>query len=72
MDLLLTNRAMLYWIPQKAPEADLIDECIITIIPKILHKGIALPSDLLNNMSKVSSRQFFQGIVEKKYIRKKD
>ena len=51
--------------------ADLIDECIITIVPKILHEGIALPSNLLNNMNKVASRQFSQGIVEKRYIRKK-
>ncbi len=73
------------WLPQEAPEllggaelvasfqvADFIDECIITIIPKILHEGIALPSNLLNSMSKVASRQFFQEIVEKRYIRKKD
>lgn len=52
--------------------ADLIDECIITIIPKMLHEGIALPSNLFNSMSEVASRQFSQGIVEKRYIRKKD
>jgi len=52
--------------------ANLIDECIITIIPKILHEGIALPPNLLNSISEVASRQFSQGIVEKKYIHKKD
>ncbi len=51
---------------------DLIDECIITIIPKMLHEGIALPSNLFNGMSEVALRQFSQGIVEKRYIRKKD
>ncbi len=52
--------------------ADLIDECIITIISKMLHEGIALPSNLFNGMSEVASRQFSQGIIEKKYIRNKD
>ena len=50
--------------------ADLIDECIITIIPKILGEGIALTSNLFNGMSEVDSRQLFQGIIEKRYIRK--
>ncbi len=50
--------------------ADLIDECIITVIPKTLHEGIALPSNLFDSMSEVGSREFSQGIVEKKYIRK--
>ncbi len=53
-------------------DADLIDECIITVIPKTLHEGISLPSNLFDSMSEVASREFSQGIVEKKYIRKKD
>ena len=48
---------------------DLIDECIITVIPKILHEGIALPN-VLDAMIKVESKQFSEGIVEQRYIRK--
>jgi len=51
---------------------DLIDECIITVIPIYLHEGISLPKNLLDGMQEVESRQLFQGIMERKYIRKKD
>lgn len=50
-------------------EHDLIDECIITVIPKILQEGIALPSNLLDGMKEVSLKQHSQGIIEKRYIR---
>ncbi|MBY0109550.1 MAG: dihydrofolate reductase family protein [Candidatus Babeliaceae bacterium] len=50
---------------------DLIDECIITVIPKTLHEGIALPSNLYDGMQEVETRQFSQGIIERRYIRKK-
>jgi len=50
---------------------DLIDECIITVIPKTLYEGIALPSNLYDGMCQVSSKQYSQGIMEKRYIRKK-
>jgi len=49
---------------------DLIDECIITVIPKTLQEGIALPSNLFDGMQQVELRQYSQGIIEKKYIRK--
>lgn len=49
---------------------DLIDECIITVIPKTLHEGIALPPNLLDNMQQMASRYYSQGIIEKNYIRK--
>ena len=51
---------------------DLIDECIITVIPKRLQEGIALPANLYDGMQEVESRQFSQGIIERKYIRKKN
>lgn len=51
-------------------DKDLIDECIITVIPKFLHEGIALPSNLFDDMVEVSSKQFSQGIVERRYIHK--
>lgn len=51
---------------------DLIDECIITVIPKTLQEGIALPYNLLDGMQEVESRQYSQGIIERRYIRKKD
>lgn len=51
---------------------DLIDECIITVIPKILDEGIALPSNLFIGMQEVEQRQFSQGIVEKRYVRNKN
>ena len=49
---------------------DLIDECIITVIPKKLHEGIALPSNLLDGMQQVASHECYDRIIEKKYIRK--
>jgi dihydrofolate reductase len=49
---------------------DLIDECIITVIPKKLHEGIALPANLFDGMKLVSSQECYDGIIEKKYIRK--
>lgn len=49
---------------------DLIDECIITVIPTVLHEGIALPSNTFDGMEVIALRQFSQGIIEKKYIRK--
>lgn len=48
---------------------DLIDECIITVIPKILHEGIALPN-VFDGMIEVAAKQFSGGIVEKRYLRK--
>ena len=52
--------------------ADLIDECIITVIPKVLGEGISLPSNLFDGMSEVDTRQLFQGILEKRYACKRD
>ncbi len=49
---------------------DLIDECIITVIPKTLQEGIALPTNLLDGMQEISSKKYSQGIVEKTYVRK--
>ncbi len=49
---------------------DLIDECIITVVPKILHKGIALPPNLLDGMKLLSSKECYDGIIEKIYMRK--
>ncbi|MGB8467644.1 MAG: dihydrofolate reductase family protein [Candidatus Babeliales bacterium] len=48
---------------------DLIDECIITVIPKMLHEGIALPKNCFDSMQEVSQKQYSQGIVEKRYVR---
>lgn len=48
---------------------DLIDELIITIIPKTLHEGIALPKNIFQNMRQVASKPLFHGIIEKKYMR---
>lgn len=48
---------------------DLINECIITVIPKRLGEGIALPANVFDGMQEIESKQFSQGIVEKKYIR---
>lgn len=48
---------------------DLIDECIITVIPKMLNEGIALPSNLLDGMKLVASKECYDGIIENKYIR---
>lgn len=49
--------------------ADLIDECIITVIPKSLKEGIALPPHLFDGMHQVASKQYSQGIIEKRYVR---
>lgn len=51
---------------------DIIDECIITVIPKTLREGIALPVNLYDGMQEVDTRQFSQGIIERRYIRKKN
>lgn len=50
-------------------DCNLIDECIITVIPKKLGEGIALPSNLLDGMHEIATKQFSRGIIEKKYIR---
>ena len=47
----------------------LIDECIITVIPKKLHEGIALPKNVFDGMREVATKTFSQGIFEKKYVR---
>ena len=47
----------------------LIDECIITVIPKNLHEGIALPPSVFDGMREVATKTFSQGIFEKKYVR---
>lgn len=49
---------------------DLIDECIITVIPKILHEGIALPTNLFDGMHEISSKKYSQEIIERIYVRK--
>lgn len=51
-------------------EHDLIDECIITVIPVVLHEGIALPLNLFDGMREVESKNYSHGIIEKRYIRK--
>ena len=48
---------------------DLIDECIITVIPQMLQEGIALPPQVFEGMQKVESHECFDGIIEEKYIR---
>jgi dihydrofolate reductase len=50
---------------------NLIDECIITVIPKTLHEGIALPSNLFEGMYQTATKNYSEGIVEKRYIRHK-
>lgn len=50
---------------------DLIDECIITVVPKTLQEGIALPTNLFDNMQEIASRPLFQGMIEHKYVRSK-
>ena len=49
---------------------DLIDECILTVIPNTLHEGIALPATVFDGMQEVAIKNFSQGIIEKRYIRK--
>jgi len=51
---------------------NLIDECIITVIPKVLKEGIALPANLFDGMQLVEQKQYSQGIVEKRYLRNND
>lgn len=48
---------------------DLIDECIITVIPKDIHEGLVLPKQVFDGMKYVGSTQYSHGIVEKRYIR---
>ncbi|MBI2344462.1 dihydrofolate reductase [Candidatus Dependentiae bacterium] len=50
-------------------DRDLIDKCIITVIPVVLHEGISLPKNLFEGMKLVSSKNCFNGIIEKRYIR---
>ena len=49
---------------------DLIDECIVTVIPKNIKEGSALPVNVFDGMHVIQERQLFQGIIELKYIRK--
>jgi dihydrofolate reductase len=49
---------------------DLIDECIITVIPTKIKEGIALPVNVFNGMHEIESKQLFQGIIERRYVRK--
>ena len=51
-------------------EYDLIDECIITIIPIDLHEGIALPQSIYDTITEVETKHYSQGIIEKRYLRK--
>jgi|ERR1700722_16751126 len=48
---------------------NLIDECIITVIPKDIHEGLALPPQIFEGMKYVGSQQYAHGIVEKRYVR---
>ncbi len=48
---------------------DLIDECIIIIIPKTLYEGIALPTNIFESMHEISVKEYSQGIIERTYIR---
>lgn len=50
-------------------DADLIDACIITVIPTVLGEGIALPKNLFDGMQKVATRALFHGICEETYTR---
>ena len=47
----------------------LIDECIVTIIPTVLHEGIALPTNLYGGMKEVETKKYSKDIIEKKFIR---
>lgn len=51
-------------------EHNLIDECIITIIPVDLHEGIALPKSIYDTVYEVGEKHYSQEIVEKRYLRK--
>ena len=48
---------------------NLIDECIITIIPVDLHEGIALPQSIYDTITEVETKHYSQGIIEKRYLR---
>ena len=50
-------------------EHDLIDECIITIIPTKIYDGIALPTHTFDDMQEISSHQYPSGIQQKIYIK---
>lgn len=50
-------------------EYDLIDEIIVTIIPKKLGEGIALPNNVYTGMQEVACKQFSQGTKEVTYVR---
>lgn len=48
---------------------DLIDECIITVIPKDIHEGLALSKQVFDGMKYVWSKEYSRGIIEKRYMR---
>jgi len=48
-------------------EHNLIDECIITIIPTKIYDGIALPPHTFDNMKEVSLLQYPSGIQQRIY-----
>lgn len=48
----------------------LIDECVITIVPVDLKEGIALPKSVYDTICLVGEKQYSNGIVEKRYLRK--
>lgn len=48
---------------------DLIDECIITIIPVHLGEGIVLPRTVFNGMKEISATTYPGDIIEKRYLR---
>jgi len=56
---------------QSFKDRDLIDECIITVIPKNIHAGLALPTNIFDGMCYVGEKQYSHGIVEKRYVRNK-
>ncbi|MBM3894450.1 hypothetical protein FJ366_02545 [Candidatus Dependentiae bacterium] len=49
---------------------DLIDECIITIIPTNINEGISLPSTVFDGMQKISSFTYPSKIQQDRYTRK--
>jgi len=48
---------------------DLIDECIITVIPKNIYTGLALPKNVFDGMHLIGEKNYSQGIVEQRYLR---
>jgi len=44
---------------------DLIDECIITVIPKVLHEGIALPGNIFDGMAELLLNNFLEVLLRK-------